>query len=71
MHQYPQNQAQWCNKTKGLSNLVIASHQRIAESRQWMAESRQRMDARMLRIGNINKIGFRVDGEMKLYFLLI
>jgi len=44
-------QAQWCDKTKGLSKLVIV---RQCTSRQWMDE-----DARkQRRIGSINEIGF-------------
>ena len=46
-----EDQAQWRDKTKGLSNPVIAKH---CMSRQWMDD-----DARKFkRIGSIKEIGF-------------
>ena len=59
-----EDQAQWSDKTKGLSKLVIVKQ---CMSRQWMDE-----DARKLRrIGSIKEIGFLNVGRMKLYYILI
>ena len=46
-----EDQAQWCDKTKGLSKLIIINQ---CVSHQWMDEEARRLR----RIGSIKDIGF-------------
>ena len=51
-----EDQAQWHDKTKGLSKLVIVKQ---CVSRQWMDEEARRLR----RIGGIKEIGFMTSAE--------